>query len=410
MRHADWTASLDVPFAVPFVHRVRFTRDVLGVDAEVLWEVLEPSEGRVPRVQFWVDDCLLAARPDLPGRLRAQARAQQGRFELVGKIQAVPGGEACKNDVHILERMLKVFHAADLDRRSYVVAIGGGAVLDAVGFAAAIAHRGIRLVRLPTTTLAQADSGIGVKNSVNLFGKKNWIGTFAVPWAVINDAALLQTLSDRDFRCGFAEAVKVALLKSPPFFDQLCRSAARIAARDPDAALPAIQASARLHLEHITRGGDPFEMLEARPLDFGHWSAHKLEALTQFRLRHGEAVALGVAIDSVYSALVHGMPAVDAEQVLAVLAELGFSLHEPALDDPKPLFEGLEEFRQHLGGRLTLTMLAGVGQPIDVHEVDRSCMRQAIRQVQAFGRARGERRPVPGVGARLRSSVGRRQT
>ena len=91
-------------------------------------------------------------------------------------------------------------------------------MLDAVGFAAAIAHRGIRLVRLPTTTLAQADSGVGVKNGVNLFGKKNWLGAFAVPWAVLNDTALLATLPDRDFVAGFSEAVKVALLKSPEVF------------------------------------------------------------------------------------------------------------------------------------------------------------------------------------------------
>src|SRR6202022_3179540 len=123
------------------------------------------------------------------------------------------------------ERMLKVFHAAGLDRRSYVVVVGGGAVLDAVGFAASIAHRGIRLVRLPTTTLAQADSGVGVKNGVNLFGKKNWLGAFAVPWAVINDTAMLATLPDRDFVCGFSEAVKVFLLKDPAAFVGLCGTA-----------------------------------------------------------------------------------------------------------------------------------------------------------------------------------------
>ncbi len=148
-------------------------------------------------------------------------------MERVSDIQIVPGGEAIKNDIHVLERMLKMMHAADLDRRSYVVVLGGGAVLDTVGFAAAIAHRGIRLVRLPTTTLAQADSGIGVKNSVNLFQKKNWLGTFAVPWGVINDATLLATLSDRDFICGFAEAVKVSLLKSPAMFAQLERHGRR---------------------------------------------------------------------------------------------------------------------------------------------------------------------------------------
>src|SRR5687768_4895554 len=198
--------SLDVPFAIQATHRVRFTRDVLGADRQVLADLLEPSGLEPARVQFWLDQHLADARPELVQRIRALVRDYPQRLALAGNVQLVEGGEAVKNDVHILERMLKVFHAADLDRRSYVVVIGGGAVLDAVGFAAAIAHRGIRLVRLPTTTLGQADSGIGVKNSVNLFGKKNWIGTFAVPWAVINDAELLRTLSDRDFICGFSEA------------------------------------------------------------------------------------------------------------------------------------------------------------------------------------------------------------
>jgi len=296
----------------------------------------------------------------------------------------VPGGEALKNDIHVLEQMLKALHAADLDRRSYVVVIGGGAVLDTVGFAAAIAHRGLRLVRLPTTTLAQADSGIGVKNSVNLFQKKNWLGTFAVPWGVINDASLLRTLSDRDYRCGFAEAVKVSLLKSPELFAQLERAAEAIGARDATVADVIIRRSAELHMDHIARGGDPFEANEARPLDFGHWSAHRLEALSNFELRHGEAVAIGVAIDTVYSALVHGLPGDDAHRVLACLRRLGFQLVHPALDDVEAVFQGLEEFRQHLGGRLTLTMISQIGQPLEVHAVDRQQMEAAVAQVTRF--------------------------
>ena len=134
--------------------------------------------------------------------------------------------------------------------------------------------------------------------------------------------------------------------------------------------LPIIRRSAEWHLEHITRGGDPFEMLEARPLDFGHWSAHKLEVLSEFSLRHGEAVAIGVAIDTVYSSLALGLPKEHAQQVLRCLSELGFTLDCPQLHDCEPLFAGLEEFRQHLGGRLTLTMLTGIGQPVEVHEVN----------------------------------------
>lgn len=373
-------------FRVPFVHRLRFTEDVLGTDAGVLLDVLETSGTEPARVQFWLDEHVVKAQPRLKKRLLAFADNHPEQVRLAGNFQIVPGGEAVKNDIHILERMLKVFNAANLDRRSYVIVIGGGAVLDAVGFAAAIAHRGIRLVRLPTTTLAQGDSGVGVKNSVNLFEKKNWVGTFAVPWAVINDAALLKTLPEREYLCGFSEAVKVSLLKDPEVFAEICRAASRIRRRDMAAAGPILRDSARMHLDHITQGGDPFEALEARPLDFGHWSAHKLEVLSKFALRHGEAVAIGVAVDTIYSALECGLPRADAMTVLHCLKDLGLPLYHPALDQSRELFAGLEEFRQHLGGRLTLTMLRGIGDPLEIHSIDQGKMLAAIRRVAEFAR------------------------
>ncbi len=374
----------DVSFSVPFVHRLRFTADVWHDDATTLLELLEPSGNGAPRVQFWLDQQVAEANEELIRQIDEFCHRSGDRLQRVGNVQLVPGGETIKNDIHILERMLKVMHAADLDRRSYVVVIGGGAVLDAVGFAAAIAHRGIRLVRLPTTTLAQADSGIGVKNSVNLFQKKNWLGTFAVPWGVINDAALLSSLSDRDFICGFAEAVKVSLLKSATMFQDLARAAVSIRQRHMPAACDMIRRSAQLHLDHITQGGDPFEALEARPLDFGHWSAHRLESMSDFELRHGEAVAIGVAFDTVYSCLVHGLPPTAVDAVLHCLRDLGFSLYHPVLEQRDALFTGLEEFRQHLGGRLTLTMLRGLGHSFEVHEVDRERMEEAMSRVLEF--------------------------
>lgn len=258
----DSSVNHDIEFAVPFVHRLRFTQDVLGRDQNTLADLLTCSGDTPPRVQFWLDEHVERAQPQLKSRIRTFVNAHRDQVILAGNIQTVPGGEDVKNDIHIIERMLKCMHAANLDRRSYVVVIGGGAVLDAVGFAAALAHRGIRLIRLPTTILAQADSGIGVKNAVNLFEQKNWIGTFAVPWAVINDAALLETLPDRDFHCGFSEAVKVTLLKDAESFESLYESADRIRQRDWNAAAPVIRRSAELHLSHITQGGDPFEALE----------------------------------------------------------------------------------------------------------------------------------------------------
>ena len=377
---------LDVPFSAPFVHRLRFTRDVLGADVATLADLLEPSGDRPARVQFWVDSFVADARAGLLGALQDFGQRFDGRVRVVGEPFVIPGGEGIKNDVRGLETMLRAFNESDLDRRSYVVVIGGGAVLDAVGFAAAIAHRGIRLVRLPSTTLAQGDSGVGVKNGVNLFGKKNWLGAFAAPWGVVNDESLLETLPDRDYLAGFSEAVKVALLKDPLAFDRICRDAPSIRRRDPDAARPVLRDSVRMHLDHITRGGDPFEALEARPLDFGHWSAHKLEPLSGFALRHGEAVAIGVAIDTVYSSIALGLEPNQADRVLRCLAALGLPLDDPALDDADHLFLGLEEFRQHLGGRLTLTMIPAIGRPVDVHEVDADAMRRAIDFVRTRAR------------------------
>ena len=369
-------------FDVPYVHRLCTTTDVFGEEQNVLQRVLEPTESQTTRVLCVVDGDVLDARLDLEGLVSDFFRSCPAT-ELVADVLRVQGGEAIKNSLSHLESILEAIHTGQLDRRSYVLVIGGGAVLDAVGFAAAIAHRGVRLIRIPTTTLAQADSGVGVKNSVNLFGQKNWIGTFAVPWAVINDTAMLRTLPDREFRCGFSEAVKVALLKDPQFFDSLCEDAERIADRDLEVAADAIHESAKHHLRHITEGGDPFERLEARPLDFGHWSAHKLEVLSGFGLRHGEAVGIGVAVDTVYSGLKFGMPESDVNRVLACLKHLQIPLSHPQLENTAALFDGLDEFRQHLGGRLTLTMLNGVGDAHEIHEVDEVAMREAIARVIA---------------------------
>ncbi len=380
---AEMTRSLDIDFAVPFRHRLRFTDDVRR-EPGVLQELLMPSGPDPAKVQLWLDRQVSQANPTFASGLERIIQ-ECSQLELVDATQLIEGGEACKNDYSVIERVLETMNEAGLDRRSYVIVVGGGAVLDAIGFAAGVAHRGIRLVRFPTTTLGQADSGVGVKNAVNLFHKKNWVGTFAVPWAVINDLSLLKTLPDRDFVSGFSEAVKVALLKSPTFFANVCEVAHKIRHRDMTAAADVIAESAKWHLRHITHGGDPFEALEARPLDFGHWSAHKLEPMSDFRIRHGEAVSIGVAIDVVYSSIVHGLSQDDAHRALLCLHHLGLPLSDSLLEeDTNILFAGLEEFRQHLGGRLTVTMLDGIGQPIDVHEIDQKAMRIAIHRVMDF--------------------------
>jgi 3-dehydroquinate synthase len=379
MPEEPFKSSIDIPFAVPFVHRLRVTDDVAGADFDDLLSVLESGDSGPAKIFMVAEGALSEA----VGKISRQLKAADS-LRLVAPPCLIEGGEDVKNTSDVVQQLLHQINDVNLDRRSYIIAIGGGALLDAVGFAAAIAHRGIRLVRLPTTTLAQADSGVGVKNAINYFEKKNWIGSFAVPWAVINDAGLLESLSDRDFQNGFSEAVKVSLLKDRDEFDWLCDHAADIRRRDMSVAKKAIHRSCMLHLRHITEGGDPFEMLEARPLDFGHWSAHRLEPLTNYEIRHGEAVGIGVAIDTIYSSMKFGFPESDMMKVCQCLTNLGMPLWHESLQPVDRLMQGLEEFRQHLGGRLTITMLAAIGDPINVHEVDDAAMKAAIEKLQTI--------------------------
>jgi 3-dehydroquinate synthase len=297
----------------------------------------------------------------------------------------VPGGERVKNTDLYVSRIQKAIYKFGLCRHSYLIAIGGGAVLDMVGYAAATAHRGIRLVRVPTTVLSQNDSGVGVKNSINAFGNKNFLGTFVPPFSVLNDVTFLETLKERDWRAGMSEAVKVAALRDPKFFRWIERHASALVARDAKAMEFLIHRCAELHLQHIATSNDPFETGSSRPLDFGHWSAHKLELLTSFRLRHGEAVAIGLALDSTYAHLVGLLPESEWRRMINLLAALGFKLRVPkqfqrlrGRDNPKSLEHGLTQFREHLGGELTIMMLRKVGVGVEIHTVDDQILKESV--------------------------------
>ena len=244
-----------------------------------------------------------------------------------------------------------------------------------LGLAAATAHRGVRHIRIPTTTLSQNDSGVGVKNGINAFGKKNFIGTFAPPHAVVNDLQFLDSLPDRDKRAGYSEAVKVALIRDGRFFESLEKDAPLLKAFDSDAIERLVRRCAELHMEHIAGSGDPFEFGSARPLDFGHWAAHKLEQISDYRIRHGEAVAIGVALDTVYSGLVGLLDPSSVERVLRLLVDIGMEiyaseLHYTDAEGDQMLLRGLEEFREHLGGDLTITLLEGIGRGVEVHSMN----------------------------------------
>ncbi|MEP2347427.1 MAG: 3-dehydroquinate synthase, partial [Algoriphagus sp.] len=296
----------------------------------------------------------------------------------------VIGGEESKNDESLYKKIVEATHLYDIDRHSYIAVIGGGAVIDMVGFAAAISHRGIRLIRIPTTVLSQNDSAVGVKNSVNLFGKKNYLGTFTPPYAVLNDFNFLKTLDDRDWRSGISEAIKVALIKDLSFFTWIEDHAASLAARDMTPMKELIIRCARMHLDHIS-GKDPFEFGSSRPLDFGHWAAHKLEHLSDFRIRHGEAVAIGIALDSTYSYLKGWISEDDLSRIIAVFKTLGFELFAPELGGDN-LIKGLKEFQEHLGGQLTIMLLKDLGKGEEVHEMNHELIWKSVDLLKNFNK------------------------
>ncbi len=370
---------------VAFRYPVHFTTDLLAPGNPLLRDTL--LAGRDPdfsaKALCVLDGGVLEHHPGLPGAITRYFENAGPAVALVAPPLVVPGGEAVKNDPAHVAAVHRAIHEHGIDRHAYVVAVGGGAVLDMVGYAAATAHRGVRLVRVPTTVLSQNDSGVGVKNSVNAFGKKNFLGTFAPPVAVLNDFDFLTTLSDRDWRAGVAEAIKVALLKDPAFFAFLEDHAAALAARDMDAMRWLVYRCAELHLEHIATSGDPFELGSSRPLDFGHWAAHKLEQLSDFGLRHGEAVAIGLALDSTYAHLAGLLPEDDWRRILRLIAAVGLPRYAPELkrsatDGAWAVLAGLDEFREHLGGRLTVTLLEGIGRGIEVHALDRDRLEAGI--------------------------------
>ncbi|WP_258101725.1 3-dehydroquinate synthase [Marinoscillum pacificum] len=370
-------------FSIEYNYEVQFTSKVFDPANDILINVLKENSERFPiKVAFAIDSGVLEHHYSLNDSIKAYCEAHN--IDLAAEPLVLPGGEPVKNDMNLVFQGLEYIDTAKIDRHAFLIAIGGGAILDMVGLVAAIGHRGIRHIRIPTTVLSQNDSGVGVKNGVNFQGKKNFIGTFAPPVGVICDQEFLTTLSERDWRAGIPEAIKVSLLKDPEFFHWIVDHVDQLNDRNLEVMMELVERCAVLHMVHISTNGDPFEKGSSRPLDFGHWAAHKLEQLTDFDVRHGEAVAIGLAIDNVYAMKKGWLSREACETILNCIQQLGFELFHSQLTDesgdqinPK-LIAGLEEFREHLGGELTIMLLDGIGQPREVHEMDHQLIEESI--------------------------------
>jgi len=373
-------------FRVDYSFKVFFTRYLFNPSNPEFRNYLnsQATAGITKKLLFILDDGVAKAHPALASDISTYLQQIEG-FRIAGEVILAPGGEACKNDQELFYRLIDQIDRQGIDRHSFVVAIGGGAVLDLIGMVAAVSHRGVRHIRIPTTVLSQNDSGVGVKNGINYRGKKNFLGTFAPPAAVFNDAEFLTTLEERDWRSGISEAVKVALIKDKAFFEWIEDNAAALVDNNLAIMQELVYRCAALHMAHIGGSGDPFETGSSRPLDFGHWSAHKLEQLTDFSLRHGEAVSIGIAVDSVYSSLLGWIDAAAADRIVQLLVKLELPVYHPLLEmqngKPSPVIKGLQEFREHLGGRLTISLLKAIGQGADVHVIDEMLLNEAVQHL-----------------------------
>lgn len=377
---------LQQSFSVRFEYKIFFTEHLFKGNNRVFHNFLQSQKTDITKkLLFVLDDGVTEAHPELQQQIRDYFDNEES-FSLVPEMLVLPGGEAAKNDENLVEQIVEAVNAYGIDRHSYLVAIGGGSILDLAGYAAAISHRGIRHIRIPTTVLSQNDSGVGVKNGINYFNKKNFLGTFAPPVAVFNDYFFLTTLSDEEWRSGMSEAVKVALIKDPKFYEWLKENAEALSQRNMEAMKHLVKECAALHLQHIA-GGDPFEMGSSRPLDFGHWSAHKLEQLSNFSIRHGEAVAFGIALDTAYSYISGRINEEDAQNIIDLLQALGFAITHPLMeikDDHSNVLKGLNEFREHLGGKLTIMLLERIGKGIEVHKLDTELLKKSSQWLEQY--------------------------
>lgn len=381
-------------FSVPYGYNVYFTENLFDPANPLLDTLLKEyfSAPVPPHGLFLVDRAAADARPELVRDIRAYVeRSLPGRAL---RVVVTDGGEKVKT-VSAALAFCDLFAEERLCRQSYVFIVGGGALLDAAGFAASLFHRGIRQIRIPTTGLSQCDSGVGVKNAVNLLGKKNLLGTFAPPLAVIEDAAFLDTLPAGEISAAAAEALKVSAIKDKDFFEFLARNGHAIMNGDREKRNTMIRKSAELHLAHIAGNGDPFETGSARPLDFGHWSAHRIEMLSHGEAGHGAAVGMGLRVDTKYAVLAGLVPAAVYDKMRAALEAFQLTFRPELFElrdgsGKRAVLAGLDEFREHLGGELHITLIDGdFGHRLEVTSMDTEKLENAIAEV--CREARGER-------------------
>ena len=302
-------------------------------------------------------------------------------------VIVVPDGEAHKDwaTLYAIHTRLLELNA---ERSTVLIALGGGVVGDLAGFAAATYQRGIPLVQVPTTLLAQVDSSVGGKTAVNHPLGKNMIGAFYQPRAVISDTATLSTLPDREYRAGIAEVIKCGAVRDLALFEWLEANMERLVARDPEAIMHAVIESCRIKAEIVA--ADERETGERALLNLGHTFGHALEAATGFsdRLFHGEGVAVGMVLAAEFSAQLGMVGEQDAARITHHLAEVGLPTHlqdiagfaQEGLGDADALMALMAQDKKVKRGKLTFILLQSVGRAVIAPDVEPSLVRDFLQR------------------------------
>lgn len=287
----------------------------------------------------------------------------------------LPAGEKTKSFTY-LQEVVDFTLAQRLERRDALIALGGGVIGDLVGFAAGIVRRGMPFIQVPTSLLAQVDSSVGGKTGINSAFGKNLVGVFHQPRLVLADTGVLDTLSPREFRAGYAEVVKYGLIDRPDFFHWLEENRGDIFAGG-SARAEAIAQSCRAKAEVVLR--DEFEHGDRALLNLGHTFGHALEGATAYdstRLVHGEGVAIGMALAHRFSARLNQASPDDAVRVEAHLKAAGLPTRIQDIPGPLPDAETLMNFmlqdKKVEGGKLTFILTHGIGQSFIARDVPAS--------------------------------------
>ncbi len=369
-----------------FEYPVCFTSDVfspMNRDLRHLIVRREPEERH--RVAAIVDRGALAAQPELNLHIERYARCHNDALDLVAPPIVQGGGEGMKDDASLPARLQAYFHALELDRRSVLLVVGGASLLDLVGFAASTVQSAPRVVRVPTTTLAQAGPAVLPKSAINAFGTKDFLCTFRAPYAVVCDRRFVETQKTRDKVFGLVQAVRAALLWDEELFGWIVAHASRLASGERDAVAELLQQSAALHADFAASTVDEDVYGPEGPLALGAWAAERIELHTERRIRQGEALAVGIALDTTLGAL-HGTNTEgEREAIHRLLERLGLRLWHDALGNVDSegrllLLDGLSERASGRAPHVPL-LRNGIGNGVMPHDLREDVLREAITRL-----------------------------